>query len=211
MDQVSRPLLIVLAATVALAAIWLVALKPKPLAVKSTPLASTKAIPKAEQAAAAADAANAKLRAQANASDRAAAAPDAAKAGVDPTTQGRAVTSSKPSRVAGAKAAGRRDATVLRDIRAKKVVVMLFWNANSADDIATRGVIRDLDRRNGKVAVHVAPIGRVGEYDSLTRGVQVVQSPTTIVIDRKRHTRVITGLTESQELKQAVGDALAGR
>lgn len=209
MDQVSRPLLIVLFATVALAAIWLVALKPKPLAVKNTPLASTKAIPKAEQAAAAADAANAKLRAQANAADRAAAAPDAAKAGVDPTTQDRPATSSKPS--PGAKAAGRRDATVLRDIRAKKVVVMLFWNANGADDIATRGVIRDLDRRNGRVAVHVIPIGRVGQYDSITRGVKVVQSPTTIVIDRKRRTRVITGLTEAQELRQAVGDALAGR
>jgi hypothetical protein len=211
MDQVSRPMLIVLAATFALLAIWLVALKPKQLDVKSTPLAATKAIPKAEQAAAAADAANARSQAPDNAADGAAAAPDAAKARVDPTTQNHPAPSSVASRVAGAKAADRRDAAVLRDLRAKKVVVMLFWNANGADDIATRGVIRELDRRNGKVAVHAAPIGRVGQYDSLTRGVHVVQSPTTIVIDRKRRTRVITGLTEPQELEQVVGDALAGR
>jgi len=55
------------------------------------------------------------------------------------------------------------------------------------------------------------PIGRVGQYDSITRGVRIVQAPTTIVIDRNRRTRVITGLTERQELEQAVGDALAGR
>jgi hypothetical protein len=211
MDQVSRPLLIALAATIALVAIWLVALKPKPPAVESTPLAPTKAIPQAKQAAATADAANAKLQTAANAADGTAAAPDAAKAGVDSTKQARPVTSSKSSLVAGAKAARRRDGTVLRDIRAKKVIVVLFWNPAGADDIATRGVIRGLDRRNGKVAVHVVPIGRVGEYDSVTRGVHVVQSPTTIVIDRKRRTRVITGLTERQELQQAIGDALAGR
>jgi len=209
MDQVSRPLLIVFAATIALVAIWLIALKPKPPAVERTPLAPTKAIAPAKQAAATADAANAKLQTAANAADGTAATPDAAKAGADATTQGPAT---KPSLGAGAnKAASRRDATVLRDIRAKKVVVMLFWNADGADDIATRGVIRGLDRRNGKVAVHVVPIRRVGEYDSVTRGVHVVQSPTTIVIDRQRRTRVITGLTEPQELQQAVGDALAGR
>jgi hypothetical protein len=107
MDQVSRPMLIVLAATFALLAIWLVALKPKQLAVKSTPLAATKAIPKAEQAAAAADAVNARSQAPDNAADGADGAPDAAKARVDPTTQDRPATSSKSSRVAGAREGSR--------------------------------------------------------------------------------------------------------
>jgi len=88
---------------------------------------------------------------------------------------------------------------------------MLFWNAKGAEDIATRGVLRGLDRRNGKVVVRIVPISRVGQYDSITRGVRIIQAPTTIVIDRKRRTRVITGLTERQELEQAVGDAFAGR
>ena len=52
MDHVSRPLLIVLAATVALMAVWVVALRPKPPAVESTPLAPTKAISQASQASA---------------------------------------------------------------------------------------------------------------------------------------------------------------
>ena len=208
MDQVSRPLLIVLAAAVAFVAIWLVALRPKPPAVSNTPLAPTTVIPQAKKAAAVSDAANAKLKAAAKAADGADATP---KAATNPAKNVAGTAASKSPVVAAAKAANGRDAAVLREIRAKKVVVMLFWNASGADDIATRGAIRDLDRRNGKVAVHVVPISRVGDYDSITRDVRVVQSPTTLVIDRKRRARVITGLTESQELKQAVGDALAGR
>jgi hypothetical protein len=88
---------------------------------------------------------------------------------------------------------------------------VLFWNAEAADDIATRGAIRDLDLHGGEVAVHVVPITRVGDYPAITQGVTIAQSPTTLVIDRKRRTRVIAGLSEPQELAQAVGDALAGR
>jgi hypothetical protein len=222
MDQLSRPLLIVLAATIALVAVWLVALKPKPPSVGNTPLAPTQAIPQAKQAAAASDAANDKLQAKSDAAGGTAGAPNATggTAAAPNATGGTAAapnatggTAKAPpvTPKAGAKAASSRDAAVLRDIRAKKVVVMLFWNAKGAEDIATRGVLRGLDRRNGKVVVRIVPISRVGQYDSITRGVRIIQAPTTIVIDRKRRTRVITGLTERQELEQAVGDAVAGR
>jgi hypothetical protein len=99
----------------------------------------------------------------------------------------------------------------VREIRGGKVVVMLFWNAKAADDVATRAVVRDLNRHGGKVVVHVVPISRVGVYESITRGVTINQSPTTLVIDRKRRTSSIVGLTERGELTQAVDDALAGR
>lgn len=96
-------------------------------------------------------------------------------------------------------------------MRAGKVVVVLFWNAQAADDIATRGVLRGLDRHHGKVAVHVVPIAQVGRYPAITDGVTIAQSPTTLVIGRGRHARVIVGLSEGKELSQAVDDALAGR
>ena len=99
----------------------------------------------------------------------------------------------------------------MRDIRRGKVVVLLFWNAKGADDVATRGAVRGLSRHGGKVAVHVIPISRVGQYESITQGVTVNQSPTTLVIDRKRRSRAIVGLSERGELTQAVNDALAGR
>jgi len=88
---------------------------------------------------------------------------------------------------------------------------MLFWSANSADDVATRGAVRSLNRRDGKVKVHVVAISRVGDYGSITRGVKIAQSPTTLVIGKGGQTRTIVGLTEPQELSQAVGDAIAKR
>jgi nucleoid-associated protein YgaU len=203
MDQVSRPVLIAFAATLALLAIWFVALRPKPVPVAATPLAPTQAIAPAQQAAAASDAATA----QAQAAGTAAATPAASA----PTAAPAAAAATPATAGAPSASDGRRDGAILRDIRHHKVVVVLFWNARAADDIATRGAIRDLDLRGGKVAVHVVPIGRVGEYPAITQGVTIAQSPTTLVIDRKRRTRVITGLSEPQELTQAVGDALAGR
>lgn len=208
MDQLSRPMLIALAATIVLAALWLVALRPKAPEVADTPAAPVTAIAKARGAAAASDAANSKLS---GVSDQGAAATTAAPAAAaaTPAAPAAPATAAKPD--AAAKPANKREAAVVRDIRRGKVVVLLFWNAKGADDVATRGAVRGLSRHGGKVAVHVVPISRVGQYESITEGVTVNQSPTTLVIDRKRRSRAIVGLTERGELTQAVNDALAGR
>jgi hypothetical protein len=204
MASVSRPLLIALGATVVLLAVWFVALKPKPVTVDSTPLGPTQAIPKAKQASDASDAANAKLQAATGA-----AAQSTTSAPAPAATQ--AATPAGPASAAAAGSGSRLDGDILRDVRRGRVVVVLFWNAESADDIATRGALRDLDRHKGKVAVHVVSISRVGRYPAITQGVTIAQSPTTVVIGRNGHTRVITGLSEARELSQAVDDALAGR
>ena len=204
-------MLIALAATIVLAALWLVALRPKAPEVADTPAAPVTAIAKARGAAAASDAANSKLSgvsdqgaaAAAGAPATAAAAPAAPANAAEPATAAKPATDVKP--------ANKREAAVVRDIRRGKVVVLLFWNAKGADDVATRGAVRGLSRHGGKVAVHVVPISRVGQYESITEGVTVNQSPTTLVIDRKRRSRAIVGLTERGELTQAVNDALAGR
>jgi hypothetical protein len=206
MDQVSRPLLIALAGVVALLAVWVVALRPKPVSIDKTPLAPVQAIPKADQAVAASNAAAAKLEAATGESPAAgASAPTAATPATPPTA---AATRASKSR---ASSGGRLDGAIVRDMRAGKVVVVLFWDAKAADDIATRGVLRGLDRHHGKVAVHLVPITQVGRYPAITEGVTIAQSPTTLVIGRKRHARVIVGLSERKELSQAVDDALAGR
>jgi hypothetical protein len=206
MAQLSRPLLVALAATVALMAVWLVALRPKPVPVQDTPLAPVQVIPQAEQAAATSDAANATVQA--------ASGVGSAPAGSSPATPAAAASSPTAARSAAPQAAkhgAHRDAAVARAIARGKVVVLLFWEADAADDIATRGALRGLDLHGGNVVVRVVPIGRVAQYASVTRGLKIAQSPTTVVIGRKRHTRVIVGLTEPRELAQAVGDALAGR
>jgi len=196
-------MLIALAATIVLAALWLAALRPKPAQVADTPAAPVTQIAEANDAAAASDAANAR---------RAAVADGAPAAAAPATAAAPAAPAAKPAEpAADPKPANEHEAAVVRDVRAGKVVVLLFWNAKAADDVATRGAVRDLDRHGGKVAVHVAPISRVGSYESITKDVRITQSPTTLVIDRKRRTRAIVGLTEPGELSQAVNDARAGR
>jgi|GEM_PF-7103037 len=206
MDQVSRPLLIVLASAVVLAALWLVALRPKDPDIANTPAAPVTAIAKAKDAAAASDAANGKLQAASGATEPTVTEPAATAA-----TPAQATVPAKPAASTAADNAKNRDAAVVRDMRSGKVVVMLFWNAKGADDVATRGAVRAISRHGGKVAVHVIPISRVGQYRSITDGVQINQSPTVLVIGRKGSTRSIVGLTERGELNQAVSDALAGR
>src|SRR5688572_22723174 len=149
MDQVSRPMLIALAATIALAAVWLVALRPKPAEIADTPAAPVTAIAKAKDAAATSDAANAKVAA---ATGGATAAAPTAAAPAAAATPAPAPSAAEP------KAANKHEAAVVRDIRAGKVVVLLFWNAKGADDVATRGAVRDVNRHSGNVAVHVIPI-----------------------------------------------------
>jgi len=172
MDQVSRPMMIALAGTIVLAALWLVVLRPKAAEVADTPAAPVTAVAKAKDAAAAAEAANAD---PARGADGGTAAPA-------PTERAAAQPARKPA-AADLAAGHKRQAAV----------------------------VRGLSRHGGKVAFHVVPISRVGEYESITRGVTVNQSPTTLVIDRKRRSRAIVGLSERGELTQAVGDALAGR
>jgi hypothetical protein len=209
MDQVSRPLLIVLASTVILSVLWMVALRPKDPDIANTPAAPVLAIAKAKDASAASDAANAKLAAASAATESGTPAAQAAT----PATAAAPAKAGAPAKpaAADAKAAGQRDAAVVREIRSGKVVVMLFWNAKGADDVATRGAVRSINRHGGKVAVHVVPISRVGQYRSITEGVTINQSPTVLVIGKKGSTRAIVGLSERGELKQAVNDALAGR
>jgi len=209
MSAISRPVLILMAATVALMAIWVLALRPKPVTADKTPLAATQQIPKANAAAAASDAANAKVQA-ATGGQPAATAPTSKAAATAPKAAAAKPAAATPA-ATKRDAAEIRDAAVVRDLKNGKVVVLLFWNPKGSDDLAARGALRDLDVRGGKVVVRVVPITRVAQYESITSGVKVAQSPTTLVIGRKGKTRVIVGLTETREISQAVGDALAGR
>jgi hypothetical protein len=219
MPPISRPLLILMGLTVMLMAVWVVALRPKPVDVQDTPLAPTTQISKAKGAAAAADAANAKVQAATGgpatpqaatpqaAAPKAAAPKAAAPKAAAPKAAAPKAAPAKTSKVSLAKV---RDAALVRDLKRGKVAVLLFWNPEAADDIAARGALRDLDLRDGKVVVRVISIDDVAQYESITSGVKIAGSPTTVIIGKNGHTRVIMGLTEPREVAQAVSDAVAG-
>ena len=111
----------------------------------------------------------------------------------------------KPGLAADA-APGDPSRALLASVDAGKVVVVLFWNKNASDDRATRRGLRSIDLHGGKVVASAVPIGDVGRYEAITRGVQVLESPTVLVIGAGGKARAITGYTQAKEIDQAVSD-----
>jgi hypothetical protein len=208
-EQISLPMRIALGVVLAFAALWFVALRPKPVssnvdaplpaapAKKATPAkakakatAETKA--KVHQAAAAPAAAKPKAAAPAKA-ETAKAAP--AKPAPTPAPEAKKLTPSQQ---------------VVADVKSGHTVVLLFWDGknHSSDDRAVRRAVSDVDRHGGKVRVRVAPLDRIGDYEAIVKGAPVQTSPTVLVIDRKAQARLIEGLTVTREIDNAVGRAL---
>ncbi|MBJ7518735.1 MAG: hypothetical protein JHC84_03465 [Solirubrobacteraceae bacterium] len=225
MTQVSRPMIIALAGTLLFAAVWFTLLRPKPaddvVTAPATP-AATPATPSADgssvtdapaQAQAAVDATNAasaQAEAQADAATGDTAAP--AAPATDDTAAGS--SSSSATQAAGAETPAREvttdagvpagEAAVLRQLADGKVVVMLFWNASSADDRAARRAVTEATKGDKDVAVRVVRAENVGSYEAITGGVTVAQTPTTMIIGPERKAVTITGLIDPLEIEQAI-------
>ncbi len=212
-SQVSLPVRIALVACLAFAALWFVALRPKPVATEPAPAGAQSAPGQAaEQAQQAAGAqAQGVEKTEAAANDPAAAQAPAAAA-VEPGTK-QAAKPGTPIDVqkAADDEVAKPAAAVLRDIEKGKVAVLLFWDRKVSDDRAVHRAVTDLSRRKGKVAVHTAPMSRIARFEQITRGVPVVTSPTVLIIDRARRARWVSGLTVTTELEDLVDKAIRVR
>lgn len=222
MDQVSRPLLIALAAVVLVAGAWLTVLRPKSNSASSPPTAPgvkglTNDVTKAKGAVGAADAAaqreqNATGGAQTPSTPASRSAAPGATASTPATkpatTKSTPATAAKPKPATPQLAPGDRSGPILAELAKGKTVVMLFFSAGSADDHAALLAVRGADRHHGHVAVHAVPVGRVGDYDAITRQVQILQAPTTLVISPDKQAWPIVGYTDVDEVNQTVDDAM---
>lgn len=168
------------------------------------------------KAQAAADTANGKIAAdgaQANAvgSDpSASASQSAAPAG----TSGAGSSSSASADAASAAGAGQTikvderapaaERAVIEELAQGKTVVMLFWDRKAADDRAARRAVREATSGRKNVAVKIVPASKVGEYESITGGVTIERSPTTLIIGPQRKAVTISGLVDELEIRQAI-------
>ena len=210
MDAISRPMQILLAVVLAFAALWFVALRPKGDSGKSSSAPTAPGAAGLNRAVNGAKGAVAKSDASAQKTQN---ATGGATAG---TTSSSATGTKSPSAgntasVSTNVSAGDRSKPLLAELAHGKVVVLLFWNKRASDDRSVHAVLRSVDRHGGKVAVHSASVSRVADYTAITSGVQVLGSPTALVIDRKGHAMSITGFNDARAIDQAVGDALAGK
>lgn len=101
-----------------------------------------------------------------------------------------------------------RAVVVGNQLKAGKVVLLLFWSERSAEDQAVRSQVQSVSRSLGRrVAADYAKPSEVGAFGSITREVTVLQTPTLLVIDRKGLVTTIAGLTDAFSIEQAVREA----
>ena len=211
-SQISPPIRILLVCAIAFMAAWMLFLRPKTEVVEpaaNTPAPSVAtgepAVSEpgkvADAAKDAVDATNEKLGATESAGETgAAAAPSTAAKPGAPAANGAVArpevsTDGVPKKVASAVEDG-------------KVVVLLFWNPKSADDRAVRRELRRVDRWGGDVFVKAAPVKSVSRYGRITRGAEVQQSPTIVVVDRNLRAESLVGFVERSTIDQAIVDAM---
>jgi hypothetical protein len=210
MENVSRPLIALLVASVALLAVWMVALKPSSSGSGPSGSGGTtayqSAIAKAHQAVAVS------------------AASSVAHGG---TVAGAAVTPAAitPAAVAHAAAKPRPHATlavvhhapatpatriklVESALRSKKVLALLFYNRAAADDRAVKQELASLPTHKGHVVKLAVPLSELAQYTVVTNQVPVSSSPTLVLIDRTQHASTIVGFADRFEIAQRVDDAL---
>ena len=99
----------------------------------------------------------------------------------------------------------RSAAAVARALADGKVVVLFFYQPGAADDDATKQAVAGV--RSSGVAVFEVPIGQVADYRALMGGVGLSQAPSVVVVDRSRRARLLEGYQDPQSLAQEVADA----
>jgi hypothetical protein len=99
-------------------------------------------------------------------------------------------------------------ATVASDLHHGKTVLLLFVNPHSYDDDATAIDAVEVAHKLGhKVAVHLALAKQVNSFGSITRDIQLYQTPTLLIVNAKRQVETITGLVDAYAIEQAVAEA----
>jgi len=221
MSQISPPLRILLIGSVVFLAAWFAFLRPgggSDTASAPTPAATT--VPAKDPGATTHSAPGAAVQSAASAAQKTEAAQSAAMGDSAPattTSTGTGATTAAAPSVPKAAAPGSKQAdaakaslplSVAKAMAAKKVMVLLFWNPKAADDKAVRRAVKGIGSHKGKVVVHVANVADVARYAPITRGVDVQQSPSVIVVDRKLQAELLTGYVDRQTVEQSVSDAL---
>jgi len=207
-SQISPPIRIVLIAVVGLLAAWMLFLRPKTEpAAAPTPTTATapgvtglsNAVDSAKAAGAAQEARDGKVQ---EATGEASGA-----TGTAPATKSGAKGSAAPA-VAESAAAKTLPQPVRKALAANKILVLAFFNPKASDDRAARRALADVNRWNGEVVVRSADIARVSRFGAVTRGADVRQSPTIVVVDRDEKAETLVGFEDTLSIDQAVVDGM---
>jgi hypothetical protein len=99
-------------------------------------------------------------------------------------------------------------ATIAAELQQHKTALLLFLNPNSYDDDATAIETVDAAHAIGHtVAVHFALANQVNAFGSITRDIQVYQTPTLLIVTPNRQVTTLTGLADAYTIEQTVDEA----
>jgi hypothetical protein len=135
--------------------------------------------------------------------------------GVVKATRGAVKTSSTHAKAtqsqASATALASAQTTALQsELAHGQTVLLLFWNPKSTDDAAVHREAQSVaSHSKGKVVLHVALANQVGQYGAVTRGVQVFQTPTLLLVDKHGLAVTLTGLQDKYSIEQGIREAQA--
>ncbi len=99
-------------------------------------------------------------------------------------------------------------AAIAAELHQGKMVLLLFLNPHGYDDDATAiGTAEVAYKLRHHVAAHLALADQVNSLGSITRDIQIYQTPTLLIINPKREVATVTGLTDEFALEQAIAEA----
>jgi len=221
---------IALAATLLLAAVWLVALRPKSSNGEGAPAAAPAAQAPASSSNGAAPgvaglkrAIDAAHGAVATANGDAARAANSSAEGTAPSAAPAKPASHAPAapaqapatpRTVGEPAAHRRHArgpaaAVTAALLAHKAVAIAFVDSSTADARAVAQEMRHVSDFRGRAVVLSVPLAQLSTYAFITNTVQVTIAPTVVIVDRRGRATTIVGFADRGEIEQRLADALA--
>jgi hypothetical protein len=221
MDKVSRPLLGLLLATVGLAGVWMVALRPHttnspvstpaPAATAPGTAGLGRAVQHAKDAVTASN--KSAARTQSAAADAAngtetASKPSttASKPATDTAATGGTATPVKPVTAKPvATAPATPSAWVLTKLAQNNAVVLLF-TGDGADDRVARDVVKAV--HGPHVVTRIASIADLAQYDAVTGGLDISGAPTILVIGPDKQASEIVGLPDLRQVQSALRTAL---
>jgi hypothetical protein len=103
-----------------------------------------------------------------------------------------------------------RAAALEGELTRGKVGVVLFWNPQASDDRHVHEQLESLSRSNRRIALQVARSNEATAFGQFTRTVQVMGTPTVLIVNHRGQVTMVTGLTDTFSVQQAIGDATQG-
>jgi len=114
----------------------------------------------------------------------------------------------RPAALPFARATPTMQARVEGQLNAGKIVAILFWNPHAVVDKVVRSELQAAQRAlHGQLAVDLAQASQTGAFGSFTRAVQVLATPTILLVNPRGQTSSLSGLTDSFSLQQAISEA----